>query len=346
MLNDALNKIKRSAATAAAVASSTAENNHSSSVQQSHQSLLLNHHHIHHHNHQQQLASQQSLSNSHPLQNNDYGHGHHHHNHHQQITGNFVANANVSQTSNRSLSGGIRFGLETNNNNTTASAAAIATPTPPSSSISLANHHAAGDKRGDNAIDTIASASAALTGTSGGSGNTNSPNMSAMATKGVSPMKKQKLNNNSNSNSSNNALSVASTQNQHDGNASDGIGASGTSSSGTDSSPFFDIHEKLRELYVYLYLKDIQDSQVDNRVSEHRRGWTILVQCVGRSDVMYFEWTGRPALSVRWGLVSLCWTRRFPVVFADKTEKSIVRARDSGGSREPKHCYFKLISWQ
>lgn len=38
-------------------------------------------------------------------------------------------------------------------------------------------------------------------------------------------------------------------------------------SGSTSDSSFFDIHEKLRELYVYLYLKDIQDTQVDNRVS-------------------------------------------------------------------------------
>lgn len=38
-------------------------------------------------------------------------------------------------------------------------------------------------------------------------------------------------------------------------------------SGSTSDSTFFDIHEKLRELYVYLYLKDLQDSQVDNRVS-------------------------------------------------------------------------------
>lgn len=40
-----------------------------------------------------------------------------------------------------------------------------------------------------------------------------------------------------------------------------------TMSGSTSDSSFFDIHEKLRELYVYLYLKDIQDTQVDNRVS-------------------------------------------------------------------------------
>lgn len=38
-------------------------------------------------------------------------------------------------------------------------------------------------------------------------------------------------------------------------------------SGSSSENSFFDIHEKLRELYVYLYLKDIQDTQVDNRVS-------------------------------------------------------------------------------
>ena len=43
----------------------------------------------------------------------------------------------------------------------------------------------------------------------------------------------------------------------------------GVVNNGNDSAsatPFFDIHEKLRELYVYLYLKDTQDSQADSRV--------------------------------------------------------------------------------
>lgn len=41
-----------------------------------------------------------------------------------------------------------------------------------------------------------------------------------------------------------------------------------SSSTSPSSSKFFNIHEKLRELYVYLYLKDIQDSQLNNRVSK------------------------------------------------------------------------------
>ncbi|XP_055319761.1 transcription factor SPT20 homolog isoform X2 [Sitodiplosis mosellana] len=77
------------------------------------------------------------------------------------------------------------------------------------------------------------------------------------------------------------------------GNGTDGItnltsekqSPSNTSMSGsTSDSSFFDIHEKLRELYVYLYLKDIQDTQVDNRIKLKSRSF-VLETLVARENL-------------------------------------------------------------
>lgn len=74
-------------------------------------------------------------------------------------------------------------------------------------------------------------------------------------------------NSNNNNNNNTNCNSASTTLTNSATSSTISTHESATNDGSADRPSFFDIHEKLRELYVYLYLKDMQDAQVENRVS-------------------------------------------------------------------------------
>lgn len=151
-------------------------------------------------------------------------------------------------------------------------------------------------------------------------------------------------NNNNNNTSSNKCNSASTTLANSATSSTISTHESATNDGSADPSSFFDIHEKLRELYVYLYLKDMQDAQVENRVSPTPI-YVRIFRTTGNGDSDKWNWDWilcADSMDSTLSSTKYISSRSF----TDKIKESIVCVGDTGRTRKLEYGHTEFVSGQ